>query len=544
MRTVCVVLTGLLLTVPVARAGEEGLKGNWKVSFVQQGATMTPWLLKLEPKDGKIEARVEAAKGIQNSTVSDVRLKGNTLAFTINLGGFRSFAFEFHVGKGAPKRLLGSMQVGPTQMVVAKLEATTDTTLELKQGRPSGPPSYEQAKELVAQLLAKSPDTPRAFDAGAVLFRGAKENMASAKDVKEWAYTLLKAAGRYGPRWEREISLRVARDLAAAAGDYPDVAEEFARKAIQAVDPKAGAETELRALGVLETVLRKTGKTEELKQVAGRISKLEEEGYKENLKNLPFTPEKAAERKGNQAVLVELFTGAMCPPCVAADTAFDGLEQTFTPREVVLLQYHLHIPGPDALTNPDSEARSRYYGKDLRGTPTIFFNGKSEAGGGGSREAAEAKYKQYLGVLKPLLDEKAKAQIKAEAVRKGDKIEITAHVSGLEKPGEKVKLRLALVQEWARYPGGNGLSYHSRVVRAMPGGVAGFALAKGSDKHTATVNLGELRKELKKYLEGMEKRQPFPAQLPLKLRDLRVVAFVQDDDTQQVLQAVEVAVKE
>jgi hypothetical protein len=540
MRTVCVVLTGLLLTVPAARAGEKGLKGNWKVTFFERGAAVTPWLLKLEPRDGKLEGSLETAKGIPNSTVSDIRVKGNQLTFTIKLGGFRTFAFEFLVGKGTPKTLLGSMQVGPTQMVVAKLEVTKDTTVEMKPPMPPGPVSYEDAR----QLLAKSPDAPEVFDASAVLFRQAKGNNAGAKDVKEWADILTKSAARYGSRWQREISLRVAGQLAAAAGDYPEVAEEFARKAIQVIGPKAGAETELRVLGVLETVLRKTGKTEELKQLAGRIAKLEEEGYQENLKNLPFTPEKAPARKGNQAVLVELFTGAMCPPCVAADLAFDGLEKTFPPKEVVLLQYHLHIPGPDALTNPDSEARSRYYGDSLQGTPTIFFNGKSEAGGGGSREGAKGKYQEYLGVLSPLLDQKAKAKIKAEAVRDGDKIKITAHVSGLEKPGEKVKLRLALVQEWARYPGGNGLSYHSRVVRAMPGGSAGFALAKGADKHTATVNLGELRKELKKYLEGMEKRRPFPAQLPLKLRDLRVVAFVQDDDTQQVLQAVEVAVKE
>jgi hypothetical protein len=537
----CVVLTGLLLAVPAARAGEKGLKGNWKVSFFEQGATLTPWLLKLEPRDGKLEGSVETAKGVPNSTVSDVRRKGNTLTFTIKLGGFRSFAFEFLVGKGEPKLLLGSMQVSPTQIVAAKLEATKDTTVEFKPQQPPGPLSYEDARE----LLTKSPEAPRAFNAAAVLFRGAKENKASAKDVKEWADVLLKSATRYGPRWEREISLIVAGHLAAVAKDYPAVAEEFARKAVQAIGPKAGAETELRVLGVLETVLQKVGKTEELKQVAGRISRLEEEGYKENLKNLPFTPKKLLAPKGNQAVLVELFTGAMCPPCVAADLAFDGLEKTFPPREVVLLQYHLHIPGPDALTNPDSEARSRYYRDSLQGTPTIFFNGKSEAGGGGSREGAKGKYQEYLDVLSPLLDKKAKAKIQAEAVRKGDKIEITARVSGLEKPGEKVKLRLALVQEWARYPGGNGLSYHSRVVRALPGGPDGFALKGKSGKHSATVDLGELRKDLQKYLEGMAKRRPFPtAQLPLNLRDLHVVAFVQDDETQQVLQAVEVAVKD
>jgi hypothetical protein len=540
MRTICVVLTGLLLGAPAARAGEKALSGNWKLTFFERGAALTPWLVILESKDGKLGGALETAKGIPNSRLDDVRLKGNTLTFTIKLG-VRPFGFEFLVPKGEAKALMGSMQVA-NQVLPAKLAATKDTTIEdFKPPQPPAPLSFEQARE----LLGKAAENPRAFDGVAVLTRQAKENKATAADMKEWAESLLKAAARYGSRWEREVNLNVAGHLAAVTGDYPAVAEEFARKAVQAVGPKAGAEAQLRVLPILETVLRKAGKAEESKQVARRISKLEEEGYKENLKNLPFTTEQAPARKGNQAVLVELFTGAMCPPCVAADTAFDGLEKTFRPKDVVLLQYHLHIPGPDALTNPDSEARSRYYGDHLQGTPTIFFNGKSKAGGGGPREAAGQKYQEYLGVLKPLLDEKAKAKLTAEAVRKGDKIEITASVSGLEKPGEKVKLRLALVQEWVRYPGGNGLSYHSRVVRALPGGAEGFALAKGPGKHTATVNLGELRKDLQKYLEDMEKLRPFPtSQRPLHFRDLRVVAFVQDDETQQVLQAVEVDVKE
>ena len=55
-----------------------------------------------------------------------------------------------------------------------------------------------------------------------------------------------------------------------------------------------------------------------------------------------------------RVVVVELFTGAECPPCVSADVAFDALLETYKPNEVVLLEYHLHIPGPDPLTNADS----------------------------------------------------------------------------------------------------------------------------------------------------------------------------------------------
>ena len=31
------------------------------------------------------------------------------------------------------------------------------------------------------------------------------------------------------------------------------------------------------------------------------------------------------------------------------------------PSELVLIQYHMHIPGPDPLTNTDTEARWKYY---------------------------------------------------------------------------------------------------------------------------------------------------------------------------------------
>ena len=64
---------------------------------------------------------------------------------------------------------------------------------------------------------------------------------------------------------------------------------------------------------------------------------------------------------------MELFTGANCPPCVAADLAFDGLQKAYSDKEVVLLQYHMNIPrGPEALTNADSDARFEYYADNYR----------------------------------------------------------------------------------------------------------------------------------------------------------------------------------
>ena len=260
----------------------------------------------------------------------------------------------------------------------------------------------------------------------------------------------------------------------------------------------------------------------------------------------PYEPEpyRGRKNKSDRVVLVELFTGAQCPPCVAADLAFDGLVKTYKPDEVVLLQYHLHVPDPDPLTNPDAEARQEYYGKALEGTPTAFFNGAPKAEGGGAIDAAKDKYFDYRDVINPLLEKPARAQLRASATRQGDKIDIQAEVSELDKPGEKVRLRFALVEEQVHYVGGNQIRYHHDVVRALPGGTDGFALKEKSSKQTASVDLAELRKNLSAYLDEFGKKRPFPnARRPLELKKLRVVAFIQDDESKEVLQAAQVDVK-
>ncbi len=87
----------------------------------------------------------------------------------------------------------------------------------------------------------------------------------------------------------------------------------------------------------------------------------------------------------------------------------------------------------------------------------------------------------------------------------------------------------------------------------MPGGSAGFALKEANSKQTATVDQAELKKQLAAYLEeaykkrpppdreGMASRRPFPSdKQPLDLKNLKVVALVQDDKTGEILQAAEV----
>ena len=112
-------------------------------------------------------------------------------------------------------------------------------------------------------------------------------------------------------------------------------------------------------VGLLARAARHTGMEELAKDAEARHAKLEGRIDEKYLKIVPpFKPAVYPGRKNpkaNQVVLMELFTGAECPPCVAADVAFDALLMTYKPAEFIGLQYHLPIPGPDPLTNDDSE---------------------------------------------------------------------------------------------------------------------------------------------------------------------------------------------
>ncbi|MFT3883843.1 MAG: hypothetical protein QM703_29955 [Gemmatales bacterium] len=275
--------------------------------------------------------------------------------------------------------------------------------------------------------------------------------------------------------------------------------------------------------------------------------KSEEELDSEYLSTVPpFKPAKFTGRKeseANQVAVLELFTGAQCPPCVAADVAFDALEKAYDHKDVVLLQYHMHIPGPDPLTNPSSLARWDYYRKhfpnDMRGTPSTLFNGKPNAGGGGGMANAESKFQQFTKLINPILEKTTPVKITGSAGRSGDKIDIRLEVYGAEAE-EQLKLRLFLVEETIKYVGGNRLRFHHQVVRAMPGGPEGVVINNKTFKHQVNVDVGSIRGELTKYLDGFAANRSFPNPArPLDLKNLRVIAIVQNDKTAEIVQAAQ-----
>lgn len=530
MRTFAPLVVIGLIAAPLL-AGDDGLAGNWKVMVMEASGPGNPWLISLGNKGGKWSGTAEGLGEMPETTIQNIRLAGDLIQFDLRVADKVTFQFEGKTPRAGAKKVLGSVAI-QGKSIPAYLEAT----------------SAKNSFELDREVVTRTPNDPRVFNIVLDLIRQGKENKVSTKDVQEWVETAWRGAEGYGPRFQLDYALRLA-DLLAARADYAALAPEVAAKAAALTGPNAAPLQQMRVLHTWHNALLKSGQADKVNTVAARMEKLEEPAYAEYQKSaLGFVPAKFKGRKSksDRAVLVELFTGAMCPPCVAADLGFDALEKAFSSREVVLLQYHLHIPGPDALTNADAVKRADFYNRTLRGTPGIYFNGKPDAPGGGGRDDGEDKYKEYRETVEPLLEKPAGVQLQARAVRKSDKIAVQVSVAGLEKPGETMRLRLALVEDWVRYKGTNGTLYHHRVVRALPGGPAGMALMKKEVDHALVVDLQELRAGLTKYLDNYEKTEdPFPdAQRPMRFRNLRVVAFVQNDENNDVLQALDVPVSE
>jgi hypothetical protein len=591
-------LLGLVLAMPAPARADGITPGNWQVTTVSFNGTTEQilWLVKLDTKNDKVTATLEAGSPLlkEPSLVSfdakgtNVRvvfkwMAGKT-AVDVVFQGTLSKDGKKIVGAYEQRGIVSAAYMVPTELT--KLDAETAnhklgieemnkaTTLankaqglRLKAGQTKDADEKKrllneaaeaekvagvEVPKLYREVMDKYPGTVAAGRAAVLLLQQTKEK-ATAPELASWAEVANKAAAKFGPHWEIEIDSQIALALSSRPGAAA-LAVTYAKKTEALLDAKAPLDTQIKILQVLVRALSQADMPADLKLVNARLERLEAPLDKEYLAKVPpFKAEPFAGRRGksDRVVVMELFTGAECPPCVAADVAFDVLSKSYRPQELVLIQYHMHIPGPDPMNTPACEARWKYYRdawgpKEVGGTPTTLFNGFREGGSGGFMANAEAKYQTYCEIINPMLDKEATCKVTAQAKRSGDKIHITAGVTGMNSHGKDVKLRLVLVEEHIRYLGGNKLRLHHQVVRDMPGGADGVAVTKATMTMNSEVDLKQLKKELNDFLDDYAAaKRAFPrVARPMDMHGLRLIAFVQDDTTHEILQAVQVNVTE
>ena len=516
-RVTRLMLVSLVLTLPTVLRAADSPALTYKIILPFQAGDRAVFLLKLESKDGKWTGTATPGPKVPPAKVESVKIEKDVLSFTLNLGEV-IFDFEGRVPKEKDAKILGTVSM-KGDISPALLEPTTLPSLE----------PFDVSRE----LLTKSTDNVAVFRSAIVCLSGAAEKKVKPEEAKVWAEKAVKAAEPFGARWQRRAFLDIAEILAEQEG-FTALAIEYAELAEKTIIPTDSPAHQKRVLTVLADALDKAGKKEDARKVRERNDKIS------SIAGKKFPGRKG---KSDRVVVVELFTNAQQPGSVATDSAFNALLTTYKPSEVVLLQYHLNVPGPDPLTNQETEVRAKFY-ETSRTTPSLFFNGGKMMIGPGSITESQDRYDQINEALAEMLEKPTKLKLTVVATRKGSKIDIKADVADLQETGPDVRLRVALVEDEVEYTGANKLTKHMQVVRHFPNGAAGTAMKAKTSTESFTVDLDVVRKNLKAFLDKTNETQPFPTKdRPLDLKKLRVVAFVQNDETGEVLNAVQVDVK-
>jgi tetratricopeptide (TPR) repeat protein len=288
-------------------------------------------------------------------------------------------------------------------------------------------------------------------------------------------------------------------------------------------------------------------------KVHGSIDGLDASLDRLKLSGASFDPGRFAprERATGKVILAELFTGAECPPCVASDIAFDALAEYYPRTDVAILEYHVHIPGPDPLTTNDSWNRYQLYGGG--GTPTVVIDGHESIVGGGPKSIARNRFNLYRYAVQKYKGDEPGMSLKINVARSHDSIAVAAHVGrimGRSKAGNWV-LHVALVQRSVDYTGGNGITRHAMVVRRLFGGPAGTVLSSTVPEETIhlSVDMADVEAGIRDLLRDPKSQPSWPGRkrnfsgwraVPEKIdrANLTVVAWIQDAGAHEVLQSV------
>ena len=268
-----------------------------------------------------------------------------------------------------------------------------------------------------------------------------------------------------------------------------------------------------------------------------------------------YTP---TPQRTDRLVVLEMFTGSACPPCVAADLAFDAAIERYPADAVIPLAYHQHIPGPDPMTTSQTTARSGYY--NVNGVPTMQVDGAMVATadgdnfGGGGRDRAPVVFDKYRGLIDAALNRGTNAALTVAATIAGDKVTATVDVTKLPANAGDLRLQIVLAERELLFGGENGIRHHPMVVRGTAGEKGlGLPLAGVSaTKHT--FDLAAIRADLTRSLAadigrrraGGSSNATFAAEdramTTIDPAHLVVVAFVQGPD-RKILQAARAEVR-
>lgn len=311
-----------------------------------------------------------------------------------------------------------------------------------------------------------------------------------------------------------------------------------------------------------------------------------------------FEPAAVAPTTTGRTVLLELFTGSACGPCVGGDMAVEEMLHAYPRSEVVVLAFDQHIPDPDPLANPDSVARADVYG--INGTPEYVIDGAKQDIYGSDRSGSKELYDKLTKIVngeaslasnvevkltateaaggtvnaeasvtlpddaalekaiaaKPKPDEPAKAAEPAAEPKPAKKQKKAKAAAPAPKPAEAaapaepakphLEVNFALVEDEVRYSGENGVRFHRMVVRSLAKPAdSGFEIQDdGTRTLDASFDPTAISRNLTTYLDGYETQNDRFGKITFLTKDMKmhpnhlgVAVWVQDTTSHKVLQA-------
>jgi hypothetical protein len=229
---------------------------------------------------------------------------------------------------------------------------------------------------------------------------------------------------------------------------------------------------------------------------------------------------------------------------VGAGLAFDAAQERYTRQDFIWLNYHVHIPQPDPMVNPSTRTRQEFYG--VRSSPSYFFDGESDGGGGSAENAKMLFDSKVEPKIQKHLEVAPGAAIALRASRAGNTVKVTATVSKVTSTSDKLRLQIVLAEESVTFSGENGERFHPMVVRSVAvdaKAAQGFAVAPGKGgSFEYTFDLPKAMADAQAHLTDFEAKErkgeyTFREKKHEIKNGLVVVAFVQDEADKQVLQS-------
>lgn len=220
----------------------------------------------------------------------------------------------------------------------------------------------------------------------------------------------------------------------------------------------------------------------------------------------------------NRTSLLEHFTNSSDNDCATANTQLNtmvnGNELNF-----IDLQYHTSFPGPDPFyqDNPSvPNARTFYYG--ISGVPYTILNGGSKSQHRFDYDARPLN--QNTALVESLFD--SKFHINLNSSYKDNSVTVDAQITSMEDiPTTELTIHIAVIERVVTgVTGANGETIFESVVRAMLPDAAGTTIYQ-------SWNEGEYR----------DIKHSWNMQNYKNANELRVVAFIQNESTNEVFQA-------